>query len=306
MTDSNGLSRRGFLTRGAAVGGLIAVPALLTACSKTNPKTGQAEGQSTLQKARKQGYIKIGFAGEAPYGFNQGNTPTGEAPTLHKIIFKKLGIPEIHASVVDFDALIPSLNANKFDVVSAGMAITPERCAKVIFSEPEFIGPTALMVKKGNPMKLTDLASCAKANAKVGVLTAAVEDGYAKSAGVKSITTLPAQQDGLDALVAGRIDAFALTGISLNWLSKSGSNKGKPVQVLTPFVPEVKGVKQYSPGGAVFRKADTSLRDAFNKQLLAITGNPSEYVQLLGKYGFGNSEVPPKGLTTAKLCAGKA
>lgn len=309
MTESTGLSRRGFLSRTALAGGLVAVPGLLAACSKTDPKTGQKSGEngtSLLDKAKKRGYITVGFAGEAPYGFMDGDKPAGEAPTLHSKIFQALGVKELRASVVDFNALIPSLIAGKFDLVSAGMAITPERCAKVLFSEPEFIGPTSLMVKAGNPHKLTDLASCAKAGVKVGVLSAAVEEGYAKSAGVKSITTLAKQQDGLDALVAGRIDAFALTGISLRWLKKSGANASKPVEVLASFVPEVKGVKQYSPGGAVFRKGDEALRDAFNAQLKKITSNDTEYVSLIGKYGFSKTEVPPATLTTADLCAGKA
>jgi polar amino acid transport system substrate-binding protein len=138
----------------------------------------------------------------------------------------------------------------------------------------------------------------------VGVLTAAVEKGYAQAAGVKdgSITSLQAQQDGLDALVAGRIDAFALTGISLEWLAKT--NSGKPVEVLTPFVPVVDGKKQYSPGGAVFRSKDTKLRDAFNTELKKITSDPDRYVHLIGKYGFGTAEIPPGNLTTAALCKG--
>jgi polar amino acid transport system substrate-binding protein len=292
------VSRRRFLTGAAGVGGLVAVPGLLTACSSTG-STGDLLGQ-----IKKQGYVRIGFADEAPYGYKDGSQLAGEAPTLHKTIFKALGVDELRASVVDFASLIPSLNANRFDVVSAGMAITPERCQNAIFSEPEFISPTALMVRKGNPKGLSDLKSCATKGITLGVLSAAVEKGYATAAGVDDsrITSLSGQQDGLDALVAGRIDAFALTGISLNWLAKT--NKGAAVEVLKAFVPVVGGKKQYSPGGAVFRKQDTALRDAFDTQLKKITSDPVSYVQLIGKYGFGKSEVPPADLTTAVLCKG--
>jgi polar amino acid transport system substrate-binding protein len=273
------------------------VPGLLAACSSTS-------SGDVLATLRKQGYVRIGFADEAPYGYKEGGKLAGEAPTLHQVIFKELGISRLRASVVDFASLIPSLNANRFDVVSAGMAITPERCENAAFSEPEFISPTALMVRKGNPKGLTDLKSCAGKSVAVGVLSAAVEKGYATAAGVSAdrITSLSGQQDGLDALVAGRIDAFALTGISLRWLART--NKGAPVEVLTPFVPEVDGKKQYSPGGAVFRKSDTALRDAFNKQLAKITSDPDRYVQLIGKYGFGKTEIPPADLTTKQLCKG--
>jgi polar amino acid transport system substrate-binding protein len=293
---SANVSRRRFLIGAAAAGGCVAVPGLLTACSTTS---GNGDILGTL---RKQGYVRIGFADEAPYGYKDGGKLAGEAPTLHRVIFKALGVDQLRANVVDFASLIPSLNANRFDVVSAGMAITPERCANASFSEPEFISPTALMVRKGNPKGLSDLKSCADKAVKLGVLSAAVEKGYATAAGVSEdrVTSLSGQQDGLDALVAGRIDAFALTGISLRWLAKT--NKGAAVEVLDAFVPVVDGKKQYSPGGAVFRKSDTALRDAFNQQLAKITSDPHLYVTLIGKYGFGKTEIPPGDLTTKQLC----
>lgn len=296
-------SRRTMLRGSLAAGGALAVPGLLTACAKTQPGTGSSN-EDTLAKLKKQGYVTVGFAGEQPYGFKQGNNLVGEAPTLHKHIFEALGVKEMRGVLTDFDSLIPGIKADRFDVVSAGMAITPERCKEVIFSEPEFQGATALMVKKGNPKKLTDLKSAATAKATVGVLTAAVEKGFATAAGVPegSIKSFAKQQDGLDAVVAGRIDAFALTDISLNWLAKI--NKGSPVEVTKSFVPVVNGKKQTSAGGAVFRPADTKLRDAFNTELKKITGDPAAYVRLIGKYGFGKNNVPPADLTTKQLCGG--
>lgn len=304
MTDNIRWSRRNFLRTTVAAGGALAVPGLLTACSKTEPGTGSSTEGDTLSKIKKRGYVTIGFAGEQPYGFKQGNELVGEAPTLHRKIFSELGVKDIRGKLTDFDSLIPGLNASRFDVISAGMAITPERCKQAIFSEPEFVGATALMVKKGNPKHLSDLKSVATEKATLGVLNAAVEKGFAQAAGVPdgSIKEFAKQQDGLDALVAGRIDAFALTDISLHWLAKI--NSGKPVEVTASFQPVVDGKKQSSAGGAVFRTADKDLRDAFNKKLTAITSNPTEYTSLIGKYGFGKVNVPPADLTTADLCKG--
>ncbi|MFJ5707462.1 ectoine/hydroxyectoine ABC transporter substrate-binding protein EhuB [Streptomyces sp. NPDC093105] len=294
------LSRRHLLV------GAVAVPGLLTACSRTEAGTGApADDADLLERLRKQGHVRVGFAGEAPYGFQDGGELAGEAPTLHREIFTALGVPELRPTLTEFGSLIPGLLAGRFDVVSAGMAITPERCAKVAFSEPEFISPTALMVRRGNPRGLSDLESCAaRKGVRVGVLTAAVETSYAKAAGVPdgSVLAVARQQDGLDALLAGRIDAFALTGISLRWLART--NGDAAVEVLEPFVPEVDGVKRYSPGGAVFRTGAVSLRKAFDTELARITGDPARYVRLIGRYGFTEREVPPRTLRTADLCAG--
>ncbi|MET8827506.1 ectoine/hydroxyectoine ABC transporter substrate-binding protein EhuB [Streptomyces sp. NPDC004610] len=289
-------SRRGFLTRTAAVGGALAVPGLLTACSKTDTG-GAAAG---LDKLREQGHIRVAYANEAPYGYEEDGQLKGEAPTLHREIFKALGVAELRPTFSEWDGLIPGLQAGKYDVISAGMAITPERCAKALFSDPEFISPTALLVKRGNPKKLTDLASAKESGAAIGVMSGAVEKTYATGAGIPdgSLKTLQKPQDGADAVKAGRIDAFLLTGISLNWLAKNNSG----LEVTESFVPEVDGVKQYSPGGAVFRQGSEEVRDAFNRELKKIVSDRGRYVQLLGEYGFGADTIPPAELKTADLC----
>ncbi|MCF3961453.1 ectoine/hydroxyectoine ABC transporter substrate-binding protein EhuB [Streptomyces fuscigenes] len=300
MADFPNLSRRGFLSRSAAVGGLLVVPGALAACSKTSTSAGS--GDDVLAKLRKQGYVRVAYAGEAPYGYTEGGVLKGEAPALHAQIFKALGVDKLKPTLSDFDSLIPGLQAGRYDVVSAGMAITPERCANVLFSEPEFISPTAIMVKKGNPKKITDLASAKAAGITVGVMAGAVEASYAKAAGIPAskIKTLQNQQDGADAVKGGRVDAFVLTGISLRWLAKTN-----PTLEVTPtFVPTLNGKKQFSPGGAAFQKGNESLRDAFNKQLKKITSDQAEYVKLLSPYGFTASEIPPATLKTADLCKG--
>ncbi|WP_432042191.1 ectoine/hydroxyectoine ABC transporter substrate-binding protein EhuB [Streptomyces cadmiisoli] len=300
MTEFPNLSRRGFLTRTAAVGGALTVSGLLAACSKTD--AGASGEGSTLDKLKKQGYVRVAYANEAPYGYEEGGELKGEAPTLHREIFKALGVDELRPAFSEWDGLIPGLQAGKYDVISAGMAIVPERCERALFSEPEFISPTALMVKRGNPRKLTDLASVKEAGVTVGVMSGAVEKNYATAAGVSEdrIKTLQKPQDGADAVKGGRIDAFLLTGISLNWLARN--NPG--LQVTDSFVPELDGVAQYSPGGAVFRQGSEDLRDAFNRELKKITSDPARYVQLIGEYGFGEDTIPPADLKTAELCKG--
>ncbi|MEV7288090.1 ectoine/hydroxyectoine ABC transporter substrate-binding protein EhuB [Streptomyces sp. NPDC093252] len=289
-------TRRGFLTRTAAVGGALAVPGLLAGCTRTDAG-GAAAG---LDRLREQGHIRVAYANEAPYGYEEDGQLKGEAPTLHREIFRALGVAELRPTFSEWDGLIPGLQAGKYDVISAGMAITPERCAKALFSDPEFISPTALLVQRGNPKQLTDLASAKESGAAIGVMSGAVEKTYATGAGIPdgSLKTLQKPQDGADAVKAGRIDAFLLTGISLNWLARNNSG----LEVTESFVPEVDGVKQYSPGGAVFRQGAEEVRDAFNRELRKIVSDRGRYVELLGAYGFGEDTIPPADLKTADLC----
>ncbi|MBB2936217.1 polar amino acid transport system substrate-binding protein [Amycolatopsis bartoniae] len=291
-------TRRDFLRRSAVVGAAaVGGPALLAACESTG------SGGDTLTSARDAKTIKIGIANEAPYGFadSSGNT-TGEAPEVARAVFKALGIDNVQASVVPFDQLIPALNAKQFDVVAAGMNITPTRCKAALFSDPDYSALTALLVPKGNPQGITNLQDAAAKKVKIAVLSAAVEKGYATGAGVaeSDIETLDNQNNMLRAVTAGRVYAAALTDISLKYLAKQ--NPDAAVEVTPGFTPTENGQPVVSAGGFVFRQSDGSLRDAFNQQLKTLHTN-GQWLQIVAPFGFDQSNVPKADLTTDKLCA---
>ena len=58
------------------------------------------------------------------------------------------------------------------------------------------------------------------------------------------------------------------------------------------------------PGGALFRKDDTELRDAYNEVLAEIVGDEERYLEIVGEFGFTAEERPTGDLTTEQLCAG--
>lgn len=283
----------------AAVAGLALVGGAIAGCTSVDTEGGSG---STLEQLRERGSVTVGFAGEAPYSFMQDGELTGATVALHREIFKNLGIDEVEGVATDFGALIPGLQAGRFDVVSAGMSILPQRCEQALFSEPEFNYTTALMVPQGNPNRLTDMQSIAERDGvRMAVMTGAIEADYAAELGIDA-TQVAAPQDGMDAVVNGRADVFALTGISLNWMKKN--NEGAPVEVTESFVAEINGVPQVGAGGTVFRKEDTELRDAYNEELAKITSDVDKYLSIVGDFGFTKAELPDPNLTTEMLCEG--
>lgn len=290
-------TRRDFFRRSAVLGtAAVAGPTLLAACQST-------ESGDTLTSAQNSRTIRIGIANEAPYGFadTSGNT-TGEAPEVARAALRGIGIDTVQANVVPFDQLIPALNAKQFDIVAAGMNITPTRCNAALFSNPDYSALTALLVPSGNPQGVNTLADVAAKNVRLAVLSAAVEKGFATAAGVpeSNIETLDTQDNMLRAVTAGRVYAAALTDISLKWLVKQNPNSG--VEVTPGFQPTQNGQPVQTAGGFVFRKDDGSLRDAFNGQLTALHAN-GEWLRIATPFGFDQSNLPPADLTTAKLCA---
>ncbi|WP_280419056.1 ectoine/hydroxyectoine ABC transporter substrate-binding protein EhuB [Nocardia carnea] len=281
----------------ALVAGAVLTAATLSGCTKTDT----AAGGDLLQSLKDKGTVTVGFAGEAPYSFEENGQLTGATVALHREIFRNLGIETVEGVQTDFGALIPGLQAQRFDAVSAGMSILPERCEQAAFSEPEFMYTTALMVKEGNPLGLTDMQSIKDKGAKMAVMTGAIESDYATSLGIDA-TQVGSPQDGMDAVTSGRSDVFALTAISLNWLADH--NPDAPVEVTESFVAEIDGKPQVGAGGTVFRTNNKELLDAYNAELRKITSDKDKYLSIVGEFGFTEAELPDPELTTAKLCAG--
>jgi polar amino acid transport system substrate-binding protein len=291
-------SRRDFLKRSGVAAGLLTMPGLVAACGGETTTPG---GGGRLEQLKSQGSIKVGIAGEEPYAYLEGGELTGMDPSVQKAIWKNVGIDDVRAVQVDFDGLIPGLNANRFDVVAAGMFITPERCGQAAFSDPMYCAPNAFLVPPGNPENITDFKSVADAGIKLGVLGGAVEGIYAEESGVpsKNVVEMPSQRDALLQLQQGRIGAFGLTSITLKDMLKK--NPDANVELTKPFTPVIDGKEQLGCGGAVFRKQDTDLRDAFNKELASLKQS-GELQRIIEPFGFGPETTPPEDVTTQRLC----
>ncbi|TDP97695.1 ectoine/hydroxyectoine ABC transporter substrate-binding protein EhuB [Labedaea rhizosphaerae] len=290
-------TRRDFFRRSAAFGALAVVgPAALAACSKVNT------GPVTLDSLKSAGKIKIGIAGEQPYGFTDASGKvTGEAPEVARAVFKNLGVANIEAQQVSFDSLIPSLNAHQYDMVAAGMNIKPDRCGQAAFSVADYSAKTSFLVKKGNPKGIKTFDDVIAKKAKIAVLNGAVELGYATDSGVPDgmITKVETQDDLLRQVKDGRVDCGALTDISLHDVVKKNPDAG--LEVTEGFDPVIKGKKVLSAGGFVFRKDDTDLLKAFNTELKKLQGN-GEWVKIASPFGFSQANVPTAEVTTEKLC----
>jgi polar amino acid transport system substrate-binding protein len=301
MTQS--WSRRDFLRRTATAGAVaIGGSTFLAACQSTGGGGG-AGGGSVLENARSAGSIRIGIAGEEPYGFTDvsGNV-TGEAPEVARIVLEAMGIAEVQAEQVDFGSLIPALNANRYDMVCAGMNITAERCGQAAFSIPDYTAFTAFLVPAGNPQQVAAFEDLASKNLPLAVLSAAVEQGYAEDAGVPSgnISVYDDQNALLQAVTSGRAYAAALTEISLKWLAEKNPDAG--VEVTTGFTPTKDGEPVPSAGGFVFRQADNDLREAFNAELQK-AHDDGRWLAAASPFGFTDAHLPADGLTTEQLCS---
>lgn len=258
------------------------------------------EATTLLQRARAEG-ITLGIADERPYGYQDPQTgePTGQAPTVAKEVLSRMGIDTVEGAVVDFGALINGLNATRFDMISAGMFITEQRASQALFTDPDYCGTTAFAVPEGNPKGLTDFESVVNSDAVLGVLSGAVEDGYAVDSGVpeERISRFDTTADMVDALTSGRIDAFALTAITVR--EQTANLPG--FEATQGFIPVINGEEQLGCGGYVFRFDNIEFRDEFNR-ILNEMKEADEILALVEPFGFSAEEVDAaKGVTVMDL-----
>lgn len=274
---------------------LAAGTLLLSGCG------GDDDGASGGEEGGKT--ITIAIAGEKPYSYMEDGEPTGATVALHKEIFTNLGYENVEAEVVEWDGLIPGLNAGRYDVVSAGMSILPERCEQASFGDPEIMYTTAFAVPKGNPEGLENMQDVADSDVRLAVINGAIEQGYAEGLGIDGVTTVNSAEDGYAAVQNGQADAFALTGISVRtWVEE---NPDAGLEATDSFEAVVDDVVQVGAGATVFRDKDSQLREDYNKELAKITGSKEAYESVLGEFGFTDAERPPENITTDMLCKGE-
>lgn len=293
--------------------GLLMVGAgLLAACSdsdSSDPGAAQqpaAQSASTLDAAKAAGKIRIGYANEAPYAYMDSKEArvTGESVEIARVVLKRMGIDEVEGVLTEFGSLIPGLQAKRFDIIAAGMYVTPERCQQVAFSDPTYGVGQAFLVQKGNPKNLHSYADVAKnGEAKLGVVVGAIEAEYATKQEIPAgqVVVFPDAVSALSGIEAGRADAYAATALTVNDLMHKTS-AGDKLEKADPFTdPTVDGKSVRGYGAFAFRKDDQAFADAFNAELKKFVGSDKPR-KLVEPFGFTAGELPGD-VTAAKLCA---
>ncbi|MGW5333410.1 ectoine/hydroxyectoine ABC transporter substrate-binding protein EhuB [Streptomyces bauhiniae] len=289
--------RRAVLLGALALGGAGALGA--TGCTRVAADSGE-KGGDLLDRLRAQGVVRLGIAGEVPFGFidRDGNL-TGEAPELARVIFKRLGVERVQPVPTEFGSLIPGLNSQQFDVVAAGMYVNAERCRQVVFADPDYQMKDAFIVRKGNPEGLRSYRDVVEKKARFATGAGYAEIQYAVEAGYQEsdILIVPDQVAGLNAVEAGRVDVFAGTALTTREVVK----KSRKAEATEPFAPLVDGEPHVDGGAFAFRPVETRLRDAFNTELRELK-RTGELLRILAPFGFTRAEMTD--LTAKELCAG--
>ncbi|MFD2237607.1 ectoine/hydroxyectoine ABC transporter substrate-binding protein EhuB [Aureimonas populi] len=260
----------------------ILAGALVAACLAAPATAQEAEVPAEVQALRDQGFARIAIANEPPYtAVDADGSVSGAGPDVARAVFQRLGIDDVVASISEYGAMIPGLQARRFDAVTAGLFMQPQRCAAVAYSEPILCDAEAFLLKAGNPLGLQSFADIANnPEARIGAPGGGTEERLALEAGVPRdrVVVVPDPQSGLTMLQQGRIDVYSLPVLSINALAQQAGDES--LEVVAP----VQGAPIYCDGAA-FRRDQTSLRDAFDRELAALKES-GEFARIVEPYGF--------------------
>lgn len=165
------------------------------------------------QKAADNGkkVLKVGTNADfAPFEFQSedGKEYQGFDMDLIRAVGKEMGV-EVEINNVNFDGLIPALEAGNIDVCISGMTINDERKQKVLFSDPYYKSGLSIIVAKDNDSikKFEDLKG-KKVAVQIGTTSAAevkkIEGVEVKEFNSSADTFMELRAKGVDAVVNDR------------------------------------------------------------------------------------------------------
>ncbi|MYZ46218.1 transporter substrate-binding domain-containing protein [Propylenella binzhouense] len=237
---------------------------------------------SSLADVQAKGKLVVATANSWPFSFFDAgsNEWQGIDADIIRLAAKMLKIKEIDPQTVTFDGLVPGVEAGRFDMVGDSIMSTTERAKVVSFSFPTYYYAEALVVKKGNPLKLHQLADLK--GHRVGTL---IGSNYAEWLDAEKGLDAQLYQDWvqmLPELAMGRLDA-----VLYDQPVMAASLKDHPewqVEMVEDYAPRsVKNPSAYSR--YAFRQKDVQLMSAISAAVEWMQYN-GEMPKILAKWGL--------------------
>lgn len=162
----------------------------------TNTASGSAEGKTVVTVATSPDF--------PPFESLDGSEVVGIEVDILQAITEKLGM-EMKLEQMDFESVIPGVQAGKFDIGMSGITITEDRQKNCDFTNPYFMASQAIVVTPDSPITCkADLEG-----KKVSVQTGTTAEEYCMDNGYE-VLAFTANNDAASALTTGKVDAWVV------------------------------------------------------------------------------------------------
>lgn len=224
----------------------------------------------TTSKIKEKGVITMATnAAFPPFEYVKDNKVSGVDVDVANEIAKDLGV-KLEIKDMNFDSVIPSVKAGKFDFGAAGITIREDRLKEVDFSVEYVKSSQYMVVQKGKTFTKDDLA-----NMVVGVQAATTGDLYASGEFDEDVKAKEVKQyntavEAATDLKLGRIDAVIVDELPAKTIVESAADE-------LEMIDEKLTEESYA---LCVKKGNKTLLESINKTLerLMNEGKIDEYV----------------------------
>lgn len=259
-TSARRIRRRALL---AGIG--VVAAAALAACSSsggshTSGSTGSAVGGSASSSAAaglmKPGVLTVGMNLQfKPEMYLDNGKPAGYDVDLLNKLAASLGV-KLDIQNLDFNGLIPGLQAKKFDLVSVGLTPNPDR-QKVVDFTRSYVPYASVLAVKANDNSTPDVSTYNKSGVTITALQGSSDETLAKSSFPNAkIEGLSDQNATLLEVQTGRAQGAVLEDYILAQYIKANPGGVKQAQLAKPL--------SLSYGSWAVQKGDTALQSELN------------------------------------------
>ena len=183
---------------------LVMALGLLAGCGSSNSDNNSTPAGDDASDAAKTKLVVATSPDFPPFESLEGGEVVGiEVDILNKIA-EKMDM-ELDIQQMDFDSVIPGVQAGKFDVGMSGITVTDKRKENVDFSSVYFMAAQAIVVADGS--SITGKADLE--GKKVSVQTGTTAEEYCMANGYE-VLAFTANNDAAAALTAGKVDAWVV------------------------------------------------------------------------------------------------
>lgn len=165
---------------------------------------------TTLADVQKAGKLTVATSPDfPPFESLGGNGEVfGIEIDILNLICAELGVA-LDIQQVDFDSVLPGVQAGKYHMGASGISVTPAREENTLFTDPYCLAAQAIVVMNGSP-----IASKADLTGKnVSVQTGTTAETYCMENGY-NVSSFTANADAEAALVAGKVDAWVIDDLT--------------------------------------------------------------------------------------------
>lgn len=171
MTDKPDLDAATLISRRSLAAASLASAAALSIAGGAQPALAQAASSGRLDRILRSGKLRVGqYLQYKPFGFK---TPAGEPDgfdvELTKMLAADMGVtPEFIDS--SWDGIIPGLLSDKFDMITANLAVTVKRSLVVQYAYPISFTASGFIFRSDDASKYPSLESFNSPDVTISIL----------------------------------------------------------------------------------------------------------------------------------------